>query len=225
MFFLPEIRVIIVGDNRCTMKSLGQFVHPLLPPSLTMNSLFLWCPKLSPPGSRAQRLTGAVGVAAPRALPAGSAQRVRAVGSARPGTLAPRAPGGGDAVPLISAVLTSNCPSWRRRERAARARKLLHLQSFTLSWAGEGWEETRPPRGQARRAGGRKGGDRFPPLGGASPHLSGLWTRRRGGRTARPTGGHVLGRAGGRAPGSGRGAVPPAWTRPGRGGPRAPTAG
>lgn len=33
------------------MKPLGQFVHPLLPPYLTKNSLFVWCTNLRVPGS------------------------------------------------------------------------------------------------------------------------------------------------------------------------------
>ena len=114
-----------------------------------------------------------------------------------PGPLAARAPGGGDSVPLISRCAKFKLPELvGRRVRAARARKLLlHLESFTL-WAGGGAEETRPPRGPARRAGGRKGGGRFPPQGVvASPHLSGPWTRGRGGRTAHETDGHVQGRA------------------------------
>lgn len=94
---------------------------------------------------------------------------VRAVRSARPVTLAPRAPEGGDWVPLVCCCANFKLPQLGE-ERAHRARK-LHLRSFTLSWAGEGWEETRPPRGQARRLGGRKGGSRFPSRSGASSVL------------------------------------------------------
>ena len=65
--------------------------------------------------------------------------------------------------------------------RAARARKLLHLESFTLSWAGEGREEEhrassfhfpQPERGQVGRGGARepqerkgRGGERGASLG------------------------------------------------------------
>lgn len=106
-----------------------------------------------------------VGQAEPRALPADRAPRVGAGGPARPATLAPRAPGGGDALPRICRRANFQLPELGEERERCRARKLLHLVSFTLSWAGEGWEETRPPWGQARRAGGRKGGGRFPPRG------------------------------------------------------------
>lgn len=98
----------------------------------------------------------------PRALPSRSARAVRArgPGCARPGTLALRAPEGGDWVPLVCRGAAFQLPRLGE-ERAHGARK-LHLKSFTLSRAGAGWEETRPPRGQARRAGGRKGGSPFP---------------------------------------------------------------
>lgn len=142
-------------------------------------------------------------------------RRVRAQPLGAPGPLAAGAPGGGDSVPLISrgANLKLLELGGGGRVRAAGARKLLHLESFTLSWAGEGQEETRPLRGPARRAGGRKGGGRFPPLGGARPHLCGLWTGGRGGRTARETDRHVQERAGD-CPESGRLAcLPPGRAR------------
>lgn len=87
---------------------------------------------------------------------------MRAVRSARPVTLAPRAPEGGDWVPLVCRRANFKLPQLGE-ERAHRARK-LHLKSFTLSWAGEGWEETRPPRARrGAREAGRAGADS--PLG------------------------------------------------------------
>lgn len=80
--------------------------------------------------------------------------------------------------------------------RAARARKLLHLESFTLSWAGEGREETRPPAGPGAARGRQEGRGPISPSGccQSPPQRSlDLWRRwtdlARDGRTRAGAGG------------------------------------
>lgn len=168
LFFLPEIRVMIVRDHGYARKSWGQFVHPLLPPPRQCTPCF--SPARIPRSRGSARRPPSLAPVPPaargqRGVRAGDARRA----STRRGRL-------GRAALRRGSQQTARA---RRGESAQPSEKLLPRESFTLRGPGRGRgrEETRPPRGQARRAGGRKGGGRFPPRGGAGPHLSGPWTR------------------------------------------------
>lgn len=93
--------------------------------------------------------------AEPRALPAARAGYAEC---ARPAARGARAPGGGDSVPLLCgcAKFRAPQPGQERQRAAAGARKLGHLESFTLWWPGAG-RRKRDPRGARRgaRAAGR----------------------------------------------------------------------
>jgi hypothetical protein len=184
------------------MKSLGQFAHPLPP------RLWQWAPCFEgaqislyrgecPAATEARESRGRAWCPV-RGLRWGRGGRLCALRTVRVALSAP-APGGGDSVPLISALLTSDCRS-REGECAAGARKLLHLESFTLSRAGEGREETRPPRGQWR--GRQEGRGLVSPSGWCQVPTLALHGPAAGadGQRVRQTDRHVLGR---RAPRSG----------------------
>lgn len=103
------------------MKPLGQFVHPLLPPYLTKNFLFVWCPNLRVPGSATdangdETREKLLRRAEPRAFRAGSAgvrascaSCARSVPLGASGPLATRAPGGG----VVRCRLSSGCANFQ----------------------------------------------------------------------------------------------------------------
>lgn len=124
-----------------------------------MSSLFTWCPKLSlpesVPGSYPRRGRG-------RESPALFPPAARGLcarggpGCARPGTLAPRAPEGGDWVPLVCRGADFQLP--QLGEETAHGARKLHLKSFILSRAGAGGGNATPAGPGAREA-GRAGAD------------------------------------------------------------------
>lgn len=88
---------------------------------------------------------------------------------------------------------------------AARTTKLLHLKSFTLSWAGGEGGRKRDPCGASQACMRQEGREPTFPSGWcqSAPHHS--WTHRQDPRTAHQTDKPELGRAGGRVLGSGGG--------------------
>lgn len=138
------------------MKSLGQFVHPLLPPWLTMNACFCGAPiSLHPVSAPLLTETWERLGAEPRKFPARSARGCAACALCAPVTLAARAPRAGDSVPLISRCAHRNLPQLGEDRVRSPSEETSPPRKFHLVLGGR----KRDPRGARRgaRAAGRAG--------------------------------------------------------------------
>lgn len=138
----------------------------------------------------------------------GGVRRVRAVRSASRVTLAARAPGGGDSGPLICRCANFKLPQLGEETARSQGEKSSPPKKFHLVVGGGRVGGNATPAGPGEARGQQEGREPISPFGWCQSAPQRSLDPRRGRRTASQTDEHVLGRAEGRAPGAGRGAVP-----------------